>query len=96
MQGDAEHEGLEPVFIAANIREVEAVAQLFAAEGIEYQVRPHEFLRQGFLFSGEFGGLLFEVLPGQAYYCRKLLLANNLSSGIVEREVDANFRISPQ
>jgi hypothetical protein len=84
---DEHTENLEAVFIAANLREIEAVERLFTSEGIEYAVRPEQFVRSGGS-SREFAGLLFEVLAGQAPYCRKLLVANGLQAGLVPPEFE--------
>ena len=73
----------EPVFIAANVREVKDLEELLIEEGIEYYVRPQEFVRGNVLWSQSFGGLLFEVLAGQASYCRKLLTAKGYAAGVI-------------
>jgi len=64
---------LEPVFIAANVREIEFVEQLLQSEGIQYRVRPEPFGRRLPFAGGPYHGLLFEVLASQAQYCRRLL-----------------------
>src|SRR5262245_28135321 len=86
MEDNDEAATLEAVFIAANVREVKTVEQLLMTEGIEYSVRPHAFRRHGLLSSGQFDGLLFEVLPGQAAYCRKLFIRQGLRHGVVPPE----------
>jgi hypothetical protein len=73
----------EAVFIAANVAEAEAVERLFESEGIEYELTPEPFLR-GVLTTSCHMGLLVEVLPGQAPYCRWLLRRERLDRGIVE------------
>ena len=71
----------EPIFIAANVREAEFIERLLEEEEIEYEVRPEAFQRGG---RGTcFQGLMFEVLPGQAAYCRKLIEDRGLKAGIV-------------
>ena len=74
----------EPVFIAANVREAELIEQLLDDEGIEYEVRPEAFTRGpgGVCFQG----LMFEVLAGQAPYCRKLFADRGFKAGIVDPE----------
>lgn len=62
--------GGEAVFVAANTREADFVEKLLEQEGIEYDVRLEAFTRE--TSSVCYQGLLFEVLPGQADYCRKL------------------------
>jgi hypothetical protein len=72
----------EPVFIAANVREAEFIERLLEEEGIEYEVRPEVYTK------GPAGvclqGLMFEVLEGQAPYCRKLFADRGLKAGVVE------------
>lgn len=74
---------LEPVFIAANVREIDRVEQLLRNEGIEYEVRPETFERFVVLGSSCYQGLLFEVLSGQAAYCRSLLEKSGLARGVI-------------
>ena len=73
---------VEAVFIAANVAEAELVEKLFEAEGIEYQVTPEPFVKS--IAGVCYTGLLFEVLAGQAPYCRKLLVDAHLARGVVE------------
>ena len=81
-----EQRELEPVYLAGSVREIGFVEDLLRAEGIEYEVRPEAFT-QGMLTAGAcFQGLLFEVLPGQADYCRRLFEARNLRTGIIPPE----------
>ncbi len=70
------------IFIAANVAEAQFVEQLLEREGIEYQVTPEPFL-SGVLSGTCCQGLLFEVLPGQAQYCRELLTRAGLKRGVV-------------
>jgi hypothetical protein len=77
---------LEPVYLAGNIREVGFIEDLLKSEGIDYCVRPEAFT-QGTLTAGAcFQGLLFEVLPGQADYCRRLFESRDLRTGIIPPE----------
>jgi hypothetical protein len=73
---------VEPVFIAANVAEAEAVERLLEREGIEFEVRPEAFLRSP-LPGTCFQGLLFEVLAGQAEYCRHVLAGAGLTRGVL-------------
>jgi len=73
----------ERVFIAANVREAEFVERLLDEEAIEYEVRPEVFERGVMLGATCFQGLLFEVLPGQADYCRKLIEKSGLGHGVI-------------
>jgi len=80
------HEGpeLEAIFIAANVAEAKRVEELLEREGIEYEVRPEAFLR-GSLSATCYQGLLFEVLGGQAEYCRRRLEEEGLTKGLVDK-----------
>ena len=73
---------LEAVFIAASVREADFVERLLDGENIEYEVRPEPFVRAP--VSGVCAmGVLFEVLGGQAEYCRELIRDAGLARGIV-------------
>lgn len=72
----------EPVFIAANVAEAEFVENLLETEGIDFDLTPEPFLHDN-LSNACYTGLLFEVLPGQAPYCRHLLRARGLGRGVV-------------
>jgi hypothetical protein len=74
-------ENLEPIFIAANVREAEFIERLLEEEGIDYEVRPEAFQKEG--RAACFEGLMFEVLAGQASYCRKLLEDRGLKAGML-------------
>jgi len=74
---------LEGVFIAANVREIEFVRRLLDDEGIEYSVRPEAFTRSVPFASDAYQGLLFEVIAGQAEYCRRLISEKGLGHGVV-------------
>jgi hypothetical protein len=78
-QPEAPREG---VFIAANVAEAELVERLLEGEGIEFELTPEAFTR-GTLTGACLQGLLFEVLPGHAGYCRRLLLDAGLERGVV-------------
>ena len=77
-----EPKSVEPVFIAANVEEAEFVEQLLDREGIDYELTPEAFLK-GSLSAVCYQGLLFEVLAGQAEYCRRLISEAGLSRGVV-------------
>lgn len=72
----------EGVFIAANVAEAELAERLLEEEGIEFELRPEAFLR-GVVTGACLQGLLFEVLRGQAGYCRRLLVDAGLERGVV-------------
>lgn len=76
----------EPIFIAANLREIDVVEQLLRNESIEYEVRPETFERFAGLGSACYQGLLFEVLPGQAEYCRRLIEDRGLAHGVIRED----------
>ena len=73
---------LEAIFIAANVGEAKAVEELLEREGIEYEMRPEAFTR-GMFSAACYQGLLFEVLGGQAEYCRRKLEEAGLGKGLV-------------
>jgi hypothetical protein len=73
---------LEAVFIAANVGEAARVERLLDDAGVEYDVTPEAFLR-GTIVSSCRMGLLFEVLPAQAEYCRHLFERAGLMKGII-------------
>ena len=79
---DPETPDHESVYIAGSVREAEKVEELFAEEGIEYQLRPCEFANEISL-GGPFAGVSFEVLAGQAPYCRFILKELGFKKGIV-------------
>jgi len=78
----SEEPELAAIFIAANVSEAERVERLLEREGIEYEVRPEAFTR-GTLSGACYQGLLFEVLGGQAEYCRKRLEEEGLVKGVI-------------
>lgn len=73
---------LETVYIAGNLREAEALETLFAELGIEYEAAPCSF-EHSISFGGIFAGVSFQVLAGQAPYCRRILLERGFAKGIV-------------
>lgn len=76
---------MTPIFIAANVREAEFVENLLDDEGIEYEVRPEAYVKP--MWGGAcLQGLLFEVLDGQADYCRRLITERGLGRGVVDIE----------
>jgi hypothetical protein len=80
-----EHPELEAVFIAASVKEADFVERLLDGENIEYEVRPEPFVRAP--VSGVCAmGVLFEVLAGQAEYCRQRIRDAGLARGIVSSE----------
>lgn len=78
-----EPKSVEPVFIAANVDEAEFVERLLEREGIEFESTPEAFLK-GALSGVCCQGLMFEVLRGQAEYCRRMLSDAGLGRGVVE------------
>jgi len=72
----------EAIFIAANVTEAQAVERLLEGELIEFEITPEAFLQQP-ESNVCMQGLLFEVPPGQAEYCRQFLTERGLSPGVV-------------
>jgi hypothetical protein len=75
----------EPVFLAANAREVDFVERLLVTEGVDFAVRPEAFLAE--TSAPCFEGALIEVPSGQAASCRRLLAEAGLSRGVVESDL---------
>jgi hypothetical protein len=75
----------EAIFIAANVAEAQVVEQMLAAERIEFDITPEPFLQQP-SSNVCLQGLLFEVVPGQAEYCRRLLRDRGLARGVIPAE----------
>jgi hypothetical protein len=71
----------EPIFIAANVREADFVEGVLEDEGVEFAQRLEPFMRET---SGVcYQGVLFEVIAGQAEYCRHVLTEKGLARGIL-------------
>ena len=75
----------ESVYIAGSIRGAEAIEALLTEEQIEYELQPASFYHT-ISFNGPFAGVSFCVLPGQAFYCRKLFARRGFTKGIVAAE----------
>lgn len=75
---------LEPIFIAANISEIDAAEKLLDREGVAYSVRTDHALHE----SGGvcLMGMLFEVAAVDASRCRELLIDHGLARGVVTME----------
>ena len=72
---------LEPIFVAANVREADYVESVLEDEGVEFAQRLEPFMRES---SGVcYQGTLFEVVPGEAEYCRRVLTDKGLARGIL-------------
>ena len=85
MPGGEYREQVKAIFIAASVAEAEFVENLLDTEGIEFHLTPEAFLRSP-LSNTCFQGLLFEVLAGQAEYCRGLLAERGLVRGVVSSD----------
>jgi hypothetical protein len=68
------------IFIAASVKEAEAVEDILTQDGIDYALSLEPFA-QG-LFTSQRNGVAFYVLSAQAVYCRNLLESKGLSSGL--------------
>lgn len=72
---------LEPIFVAATTREADYVEGVLESEGVEFRQRLEPFMRES---SGVcYQGTLFEVIPGEAEYCRRVLKDKGLTGGIL-------------
>ena len=75
---------MKPVFIAGTVAEADFVEKLLDTEGIDYSVRPEPYMK---VIGGVcLQGLLFEVIPGQAGYCRNLIAERGLARGVIHDE----------
>ena len=72
---------MEPIFIAANTREVDFLEKLLDEAGVDYEVRPEAFKHA--ITGACYQGLMFEVAPGVADRCRELIRERGLERGIV-------------
>lgn len=75
---------LEKVFIAANVREADRVAEIFNSEGIEYTESLDAVMQE--TSNVCYQGVLFTVSTAHADACRRLLRAHGLVSGILGRD----------
>lgn len=74
---------LEPIFLAANVREADAVERVLEDEGVDFKQRLEPALRES---SGVcYQGTLFEVAAADAERCRSLLVGRGLARGIARR-----------
>ncbi len=75
---------MEPIYIAGSVEEAECVEEALTRGGIEFAVKVEPFVRYFLhLFPSEHAGAAFYVLSGQSAYCRRILAAAGLSSGLI-------------
>lgn len=79
---DPDEPELEVVYIAGSVGEAQRVEALFAEEQIEYELAPCAF-EHSLSFGGPHAGISFQVLSGQASYCRRILDERGFKKGIV-------------
>lgn len=73
---------LEPVFLAASVREAALVEKLLDENGIAYDLTPEAFVRSA---AGVcFQGLLFSVRAAEAGNLRRLLAERGLQQGLID------------
>jgi hypothetical protein len=75
------------IYIAARLSEAKRVEEVLTRIGIDYavEIAPYATRLLG-LFSTQYRGAMFYVLPGQARYCRQALQAAGMKKGLTEDE----------
>jgi hypothetical protein len=71
----------EPIFIAENTREAENVERVLDEAGVSYSMRLDALPREG---GACFQGILYEVAADDADRCRRLMLVEGLSRGLLK------------
>jgi len=74
------------IFVAGSIREAERAEALLTENAISYAVQIEEFVNPGFFTGSAKKGVVFYVISGQRDFCRQLLLANGLKTGLIDNE----------
>jgi hypothetical protein len=71
----------EPIFVAANVREADFVESVLDDEGVEFTQHLEPSMREtgGVCYQG----VLFEVIAGQADYCRRVPTEMGLARGMI-------------
>jgi hypothetical protein len=70
----------EPIFITADMREADSVERVLDDAGVRYSLRLDAIPREG---GACYQGILYEVAADDAQKCRRLMLDQGLSRGIV-------------
>ena len=77
---------MEPIYIAATLREAKRIEEVLTRQGIEYAVEVEPFVRYLFLIiPRRHAGATFHVLSGQGAYCREALAAAGLAAGLIDQ-----------
>ena len=74
------------IFIAASIGEAERVESLLTENAITYAVQIEDFVKPGLFTTSVNEGVAFYVLSRQHDFCRQLLFAKGLKTGLIENE----------
>lgn len=74
------------IFIAGNIGEAERAEGLLTENAISYALQIEEFINTGLFSSTVKEGVVFYVISGQRHFCKQLLLANGLKTGLIDDE----------
>jgi hypothetical protein len=78
---------VEPVYVAATLREARRVEEVLTRQGIEYAVEVEPFVRYLFLLIPRVhAGATFYVLSDQRVFCRKALESAGLRVGLTSVE----------
>jgi len=70
----------QPIYVAETTREADRVESVLDEAGIDYTLRLDAVPREG---GACFQGILYEVAAADAAKCRKLMLHQGLSRGVV-------------
>jgi hypothetical protein len=70
----------EPIFITADMREADSVERVLDDAGVDYSMRLDLVPRDG---GACYQGVLYEVAADDADKCRRLMLEQGLSRGLV-------------
>ena len=73
----------QPIYVAENTTEADRVEQVLDQAGVDYSLRLDAVPREG---GACYQGILYEVAADDAKKCRRLMLDQGLSRGIVSPE----------
>jgi hypothetical protein len=75
----------EPVFITADMREADSVERVLDEAGVSYSLRLDAISREG---GACYQGIVYEVAADDAEKCRRLMLDQGLSRGLLPSRSD--------
>jgi len=75
---------VEPIYMAATLREAKRVEEVLTRQGVEYAVKIEPFVRYLLLLiPRRYSGATFYVFSGQSSFCRRALAGAGLSAGLI-------------